>query len=207
MPLAEARWSVGLCFGMTAFAACHPQTPPGAAVLGAVSPNAQRFTVPVTDMVLVSSLSPERTCLPDPVELGGRDPDAVLLLRFALPWASNAVVERAVLTLSRSQRAIATDRASAPLQVSRILEPWDAREVRYRHMPQLSARTVTIDTAQQISDGPIRLDITSIVQRWQTGRPDEQGLAILSKGDALAGWACSTGTAFGRAPRLDLYLR
>jgi hypothetical protein len=90
--------------------------------------------------------------------------------------------------------------------VARVLEPWSAADTSWGRLPRLSAFEGTAYTGI----GPaktLRIDVTTIVQRWALGRTTDQGLALTASSDAPLGPSYATGLAGGSGPRLDVYLR
>jgi hypothetical protein len=73
-------------------------------------------------------------------------------------------------------------------------------------MPRLSP----FEGGAYSSIGPakaLRIDVTSIVQKWALDRSADQGLALTATSEAPFGASYATGVSGGIAPRLDVYLR
>ena len=92
------------------------------------------------------------------------------------------------------------------VSVSRVLERWSASDVTWARLPKLSA---TEARAFAVTGPPktLRIDVTSIVERWARGRADDQGIALMAPPEAPVGASYSTGISGGHGPRLDVYIR
>ena len=170
-----------------------------------VAPDAQRIVVAPDEMAVVARGNGE-TALPAEIPLGGAArAEAVVLLRFPTPWGKRVRVARAFLTLQPARGAV-PERHPVLVSVARVLEPWSSRETSWGKMPRLSA----FEGSAYSSVGPakpLRIDVTTIVQRWALGRSADQGLALAASSDAPLGPSYATGVSGGLGPRLDVYLR
>jgi hypothetical protein len=168
-------------------------------------PESRRLLVAPSDMAVVSSRDGDGV-LPAEIPLGGASGGSIVVLfRFPTPWGNRVRVASAFLTLEPSSGAVA-ERQPVPLAVARVLEPWSASEVTWGRLPRLSAPEVRA----YATAGPpktLRIDVTSIVQRWARGRTNDQGIALISAPDASVGATYATGALGARGPRLDVYLR
>jgi hypothetical protein len=167
--------------------------------------DAQRIVVAPEEMAVVARGNEERA-LPGEIPLGGTERTAtIVLLRFPTPWGKRVRVARAFLTLQPAKGAVADSRP-ALISVARVLEPWSAREASWERLPRLSA----FEGGAYSGLGPakpLRIDVTTIVQRWARGRSTDQGLALSASSDAPLGPSYATGVWGGLGPRLDVYLR
>ena len=176
------------------------------AIASEIAPaEARRLLVAPSDIAVVSSRGGDGA-LPAEIPLGGAAGGSVVVLfRFPTPWGNRVRVASAFLTLEPSPGAL-PEREPVSLSVARVLEPWSASEVTWGRLPRLSAAEVRA----YATAGPpktLRIDVTSIVQRWARGRANDQGIALISAADASAGATYATGVDGARGPRLDVYLR
>lgn len=167
--------------------------------------DAQRIVVAPQEMAVVARGNGD-TALPGEIPLGGAArASTVVLLRFPTPWGKRVRVARAFLTLEPAPGAIA-ETHPVLVSVARVLEPWSPSEASWGRLPRLSA----FEGSAYTGIGPakaLRIDITTIVQRWALGRGSDQGLALTASSDAPLGPSYATGVAGGTGPRLDVYLR
>jgi hypothetical protein len=167
--------------------------------------DARRLLVAPSDMAIVSSRGGDGA-LPPEMALGGATSGSIVVLfRFPTPWGNRVRVASAFLTLEPSPGAL-PEQGPVALTVVRVLEPWSASDVTWGRLPRLSAPEVRA----YATAGPpktLRIDVTSIVQRWARGRVNDQGIALMSAPDATVGATYATGVAGARGPRLDVYLR
>lgn len=167
--------------------------------------DAQRIVVAPQEMVVLARGNGD-SALPGEIPLGGTArPAAVVLLRFPTPWGKRVRVARAFLTLQPAPGAVAEGRPVL-VSVARVLEPWSASDASWGRMPRLSA----FEGNAYTGIGPakaLRIDVTTIVQRWALGRSSDQGLALTASSEAPLGPSYATGASGGTGPRLDVYLR
>ena len=169
------------------------------------SAEAQRLLVAPSEIAVVSARARDGT-LPAEIPFGSTSEGSiVLLLRFPTPWGNRARVASAFLTLEPAPGAF-PETESVPMEVSRVLEPWTASDVSWARMPRLSAPEArALATARPPKT--LRIDVTSIVQRWARGRSQDQGIALVAGPEAPVGVTYVTGVSGARGPRLDVYLR
>jgi hypothetical protein len=167
--------------------------------------DAQRFVVAPTELAVVSSRG-GAAVVPAEIPLGSASGGSmVVLLRFPTPWGNRVRIARAYLTFEPSPGALPETRP-VPVSVSRILEPWATADVSWSRLPKLSpteVRAVAVTGPPQT----LRIDVTSIVERWTRGRADDQGIALTAVPEAPVGAIYSTGISGGPGPKLDVYLR
>lgn len=128
----------------------------------------------------------------------------VLLLHFPTPWGPRARIASAFLTLAPAPGALPEPETIA-LDVMSILGRWSPSQVDWLHRPRLSvvqARAL----AKTAPPRPLRIDVTSIVTRWQRDG-DGEGLALAASPTATNGVSYASGAAGGLAPRLEVYVR
>jgi hypothetical protein len=167
--------------------------------------DAQRIVVAPTEIAVVSSRGGDGT-LPAEIPFGSAAGGSmVVLLKFPTPWGNRVRITSAFLTFEPSPGALPESQA-VPVSVSRVLEHWSASDVTWARLPKLSA---TEARALAVTGPPktLRIDVTSIVQRWSRGRADDQGMALMAPADAPVGAIYSTGVSGAAGPRLDVYLR
>lgn len=165
----------------------------------------QRIVVAPTELAVVSSRGGDGA-LPAEIPFGSAAGGSmVVLLRFPTPWGNRVRITSAFLTFEPSPGAL-PESQPVPVSVSRVLERWSASDVTWARLPKLSA---TEARALAITGPPrtLRIDVTSIVQRWSRGRADDQGIALMAPPEAPVGAIYSTGVTGARGPRLDVYLR
>ena len=170
-----------------------------------VSLDAQRIVVAPQEMVVVARGSGD-SALPAEIPLGGSARSSpIVLFRFPTPWGKRVRVARAFLTLYPAPGTVPESRPVL-VSVARVLEPWSASEASWGRLPRLSA----FEGSAYTGIGPakaLRIDVTTIVQRWALGRSADQGLALTASSDAPFGPSYATGVSGGTGPRLDVYLR
>jgi len=167
--------------------------------------DAQRIVVAPQEMVVVARGSGD-SALPAEIPLGGSAGSSpIVLFRFPTPWGKRVRVARAFLTLYPAPGTVPESRPVL-VSVARVLEPWSASEASWGRLPRLSA----FEGSAYTGIGPakaLRIDVTTIVQRWALGRSADQGLALTASSDAPFGPSYATGVSGGTGPRLDVYLR
>jgi hypothetical protein len=167
--------------------------------------DARRVLVAPSEIAVVSSRG-GASSLPAEIPLGGATSGSiVVLLRFPTPWGNRVRVASAFLTLEPSPGAL-PEIDAVPVTVSRVLEPWSASDVSWGRLPRLSAPEArALATARPPKT--LRIDVTSIVQRWARERTNDQGIALMSGPETPVGATYATGVSGARGPRLDVYLR
>jgi hypothetical protein len=167
--------------------------------------DARRVLVAPSELAVVSPRG-DGSDLPAEIPLGGAVAGSiVVLMRFPTPWGNRVRVASAFLTLEPSPGAF-PDADPVPVTVARVLEPWSASDVSWGRLPRLSAPEArALATARP--PRTLRIDVTSIVQRWARERTNDQGIALMSAPEATAGATYATGVSGARGPRLDVYLR
>jgi hypothetical protein len=167
--------------------------------------DARRVIVAPSEIAVVSSHGGGSE-LPAEIPLGASVAGSiVVLLRFPTPWGNRVRVASAFLTLEPSPGAF-PETDPVPVTVARVLEPWSATDVSWGRLPRLSAPEArALATARPPKT--LRIDVTSIVQRWARERTNDQGIALMSAPEAPVGATYATGVSGARGPRLDVYLR
>ncbi|HSN99309.1 MAG TPA: DNRLRE domain-containing protein [Candidatus Nanopelagicales bacterium] len=144
--------------------------------------------------------------LPDAISLGAKAAGStVVLLRFAATWADDADVRSAFLVLDPVEGA-APAAGQVPLEVARILEPWSSETASWGRQPRLSIPELGA-VARRRPAGPLRIDVTRLVQGWAERARDDHGIALLASGRDPVGVALSMGISDGLGPRLEVYVR
>jgi hypothetical protein len=128
-----------------------------------------------------------------------------MLMRFPTPWGRTARIGGAFLVLQAVEGAY-PETHPVRITVSRVLDPWDPARVTWGRQPRLSPES---GAAWAVTGPPraLRIDVTTIVQRWQRPDHEEYGIALLANPDDVASTSYATGTGGGVGPRLDVYLR
>jgi hypothetical protein len=166
--------------------------------------DAQRIVVAPQEMAVVARGGD--SALPREIPLGGTGRSSpIVLFRFPTPWGKRVRIARAFLTLHLAPGTVPESRPVL-VSVARVLEPWSASEATWGRLPRLSA----FEASAYSGIGPVkalRIDVTTIVQRWALGRSADQGLALTASSDAPWGPSYATGVSGGAGPRLDVYLR
>jgi hypothetical protein len=167
--------------------------------------DARRLLVAPSEIAVVSSRG-AGTELPVEIPLGAAGAGSiVVLLRFPTPWGNRARVASAFLTLEPAPGAFA-EADPVAVNVLRILEPWSPSDVSWARLPRMSAPEArALATARPPKT--LRIDVTSIVQRWAHERTNDQGIALMSAPEVPVGATYATGVSGARGPRLDVYLR
>jgi hypothetical protein len=167
--------------------------------------DAQRIVVAPQEMAVVARGTGDNA-LPGEIPLGGTARSSpIVLFRFPTPWGKRVRIARAFLMLYPAPGAVPESRPVL-VSVARVLEPWSVTEASWGRLPRLSA----FEGSAYSGIGPakaLRIDVTTIVQRWALGRSADQGLALTASSDAPFGPSYATGVAGGTGPRLDVYLR
>jgi len=128
----------------------------------------------------------------------------LVLLHFDSPLREQSRVVSAFLVLDPMAGATP---GPSPVRVgiSRILQPWDAQAT-WSRLPELSAPESTV-MASTWGGRSLYVDVTRQVVRWREQRSEDHGLALVAAPHDPIGAAYSLGTAGGRGPRLQVYLR
>jgi hypothetical protein len=167
-------------------------------------PDTVRILLPPRDVAVVSARGDEG--LGDAVALGRADDgDTAILLRFVTSFRDDADVVRAFVVLEPLEGA-EPPRTPTRLEVARILEPWSSATVSRGRQPKLAIPTLSAIVPER-TPPRVRLEVTDIVRRWPRRAKDDQGIAVLARGDDPVGTVVSTGLARGRGPTLEVYVR
>ena len=168
-------------------------------------PDSRRMLVAPTQVAVVSSRGYD-PALPVEIPLGGASAGSIaVLLRFPTPWGNRIRIASAFLTLEPLPGA-SPEMRPVTVTVARILEPWSASDVSWARLPRLSApegRALATTSPPKT----LRIDVTTIVQRWALARTNDQGIALIAEPHAFVGATYATGVSGARGPRLDVYLR
>lgn len=127
-----------------------------------------------------------------------------MLLHFDSPLREQTRIVSAFLVLEPMDGATPGP-SPVPVQISRILQPWDAGAT-WSRLPELGAPESTV-MASTWGRRPLFVDVTRQVMRWRERRGDDQGLALVAAPHDPIGASYSLGVAGGRGPRLHVYLR
>ena len=160
-------------------------------------------------------------------DLGRRDDDAELLVRFERPlgfYQALGTVVEAYLVLPR-----ATESAPPPspasssgleltsLAVVRIVDPWTPAAASWSARPSLDSAARSTTTVPNVgglaSPRLVRLDVRALVEGWRAHDTKDQGLAVIGDKESASGLSFATpadGDAAslpgGGLPFLELYL-
>lgn len=167
---------------------------------------AQRIVVAPDAIAVLSSRGEQRTNItPAAIALGAETSGSMLvLLRFPSPWGPQARIASAFLTLDPIPGAL-PESAPVPIDVARVLDRWSPIDVSFARQPRLSTGEARA-LARTAPPHPLRIDVTSIVKRWQRA-PGNEGLALIASPTAANGASYATGAAGGIGPRLEVYVR
>jgi hypothetical protein len=171
----------------------------------AVPEGLRREQLAPADIAVVCA-SQHRASLPAAVTLGSRTVGAVALyLRFVLPAAGTAHLERAFLRLE-PMAAVAPSTGRVPVQVWRVGRPWALSSLGWLSQPparppgsQGLART---DPPQSL-----RIDVTELVRYLRDHPLDDHGMVLQASGTSPRGAVFATGSGAGKMPVLELYFR
>lgn len=168
------------------------------------SPETVRIVLPPKDIAVVSARGPGG--LGDAVALGrAANGETTILLRYMTSFRDDAEVVRAFIVLEPVSGA-EPPRTPTRVEIARILEPWSSATVSYGREPRLAMPELSAIVPPR-TPPRVRLEVTDIVRRWPRRRTDDQGIAVVARGDDPVGTVVATGLARGHAPSLEVYVR
>jgi hypothetical protein len=136
--------------------------------------------------------------------LGSHD-GGLLLLRFAIDLAPDAMVLEAYVLLERATE-VDDDPTPLALHAARIVERWDSASVSWARQPRIDNLGAPVTRVRPGSGPIVRVDVRNIVQRWRRRSNDEFGLAIVTDGESPTGISVALAPSFDAEPpgsRLD----
>ncbi len=149
---------------------------------------------PVATAYLAQGAPASAGVLPTACTLGkASEPDARLLLRFAVPIPAGATILEAYLLLPRAE-SIDVDPTAVALHAARVVEPWDPRAVSWARQPRLEETRAPSTTVSARTGPLVRIDVRALVQRWRLRDGRDQGIAVVAEN------VSPTGIAFALAP-------
>ncbi|MBN1612179.1 MAG: DNRLRE domain-containing protein [Polyangiaceae bacterium] len=171
----------------------------------AVPEGLRRAQLAPVDVALVSA-SQHRASLPAALVVGGRSTGGVsLYLRFVLPAARIAHLERAFLRLE-PMPGVAPSTERVPVRVWRVGRPWTSSDLEWLSQPPArspgSGGLARTDPPQSL-----RIDVTELVRYLRDHPLDDHGMVLKADGHAQRGAAFATGSTTGRMPVLEVYFR
>jgi hypothetical protein len=129
----------------------------------------------------------------------------VLLLGFDSPFSETSRIVSAYLVLEPMPGETPST-SPVPFEVARVLEPWSPEAATWSRLPRLSPALST-GLASNWAGRSLMVEVTAMVQRWCEHRDDDHGVAIVAEAHDPLGASYALGTAGGRGPRLEVYLR
>jgi hypothetical protein len=171
----------------------------------AVPEGLRRLELAPVDIALVSA-SQHRASLPAALVLGSRATGGVsLYLRFVLPTARIARLERAFLRLE-PMSGVTPSTERIPVTVWRVGKSWTSSGLDWLYQPPArppgGAGWARTDPPQSL-----RIDVTELVRYLRDHPLDDHGIVLKADASATRGAAFATGSAAGRLPVLELYFR
>ena len=188
------------------------------------NPSAVRMTLTATAMAYVHAGS-DSGAVPLVYDLGRRDDDAELLLRFERPlgfYQALGTVVEAYLVLPRATEPAPLPSSSprpelTSLAVVRIVDPWTPAAASWSARPSLDSAARSTTTVPNVG-GPasprlVRLDVRALVAGWRAHDTKDEGLAVIGDKESASGVSFATPADAdaatlpgGGLPFLELYL-
>ncbi len=163
--------------------------------------DAERFVL----LPIMLALAGRADATPAPtVTLGSeRARRSVLYLRFDDSWKSRSEISAAFLLLTPSA-GVEPNPEDVPLEVWTVSTAWSPEAVARGALPGLK-RPRAYGLARPSPRALVRVDVTDVA-RSLARTPDDDGVAVAARSAHGPGVTLLTGTAFGGAPRLEVYL-
>lgn len=170
-----------------------------------VSANAPMLTFEPVDLAYFAEGEVRaQASLGEALVIGRRGHSSQLVMRYAVAVPPEAKLQRALLVMDPLPRC-PRQPGRIRLEVSHVLAPWNSSELSAARRPELSlpmhAGDVTVTPPRAL-----RLDVTDVVRAWAEHRSRYHGLALHGVGDSATGACFTSGVAWGRGPRLEIYL-
>ncbi len=147
----------------------------------------------------------------EPNELGDRfvlgragHASAQLYLRFAVAVPPAERLQRALLTLEPLP-SCARSPGRMTLELLPIMSPWRSSELSTGRRPELDT-PLRVGEASVTPPQPLRLDVTELVRAWSKHKKRHHGVVLMATGDSATGACFTSGTTWGTAPTLSVYL-
>jgi hypothetical protein len=137
----------------------------------------------------------------------GRNPEAMALLRFAMPLPPEATVLEAYILLERAPD-VEPDPASVALHAARIVEPWDGRSVSWATQPRVEETGAPVTRVSSSSGPMVRIDVHDLVEQWRLRAGNDYGVAVMAEvGGGGIPFALRPGSRDRSGPRLEVYIK
>ncbi|MEB2313571.1 MAG: DNRLRE domain-containing protein [Sorangiineae bacterium] len=212
--------ALSISLAASAFVSCAPSVTPclGASACGAgreclanrcvaeggepVDAATERVVSEPLAMAVVSAAEHHAT-LPGAVTFGGATGPLALYLRFPA-LAPRARIAAAFLLLEPAPGGL-RGTTDVPVEVWRVTGAWRPGALRWLAQPTLEGPS-SPGLARAAPPQTLRIDVTALA-RASAARPESaRGLVVRSRSALPPGASFATGTAGGRAPRLEVYL-
>lgn len=170
-----------------------------------ISTDAAMMTFEPVDLAYVAPGGVQaRADLDEALVIGRRGEAAQLVMRYAVTIPPERKLQRALLVMDPLPRC-PRQPGRIRLEVAHVLAPWSSGELSPARLPKLSlpmhAGDLTVTPARAL-----RVDVTDVVREWAEHRSRYHGLALQGVGDSATGACFTSGVAWGRGPRLEIYL-
>jgi hypothetical protein len=170
-----------------------------------VSEDSLRLVLEPQHIAVVSAKRSYDDGLPPAVTFGSRAEGAsALYLRFAPTTADPKRIQSAFLLLEPMPGTLPD--GDVDVDVWRIREPWQPDGIDWLSQPKLAPPRGE-GIARSRPPSTLRVDVTAIVEYLAAHGENDFGIALESGSGDGAGASFATGTAGGRTPRLEVYLR
>ena len=167
----------------------------------------RRLVLRPSSMALLSSRThQEVAALPPAITFGSQVQGSVALyLRFEPAWRSVGKIESAFLLLDPMAGTLpSTD--DVEIEVWRVKDSWKPDSLTWLQQPS-AAPPQSSGLARTNPPSTLRIDVTEIIQHLHEHPRADHGMVLKAAGDGPHGASFATGTAGGRGPRLELYVR
>lgn len=151
----------------------------------------------------VVSAAHHAAALPTAVTFGGAGGDVALYLRFPPLWRG-ARVHAAFLLLEPMPGTLLSP-ADVPVDVWRVDGEWRPDTLAWLSQPRL-AEPSSRGLARAAPPQTLRIDVTALVRYLAAHPGNDRGLVVRGRTARTPGASFATGTAGGRAPRLEVYV-
>ena len=142
--------------------------------------------------------------LDEALVIGKRGETTQLVMRFAVTIPPEGKLQRALLVMDALPRC-PRQPGRIRLELAHVEAPWTSAELSEARRPDLSlpmhAGDITVTPPKAL-----RLDVTEVVRGWTEHRKRYHGIVLQGVGDSASGACFTSGVAWGRGPRLEVYL-
>ena len=171
-----------------------------------VSADSQRLVLEPIEMAVVEGRGRDPSELPAAITFGSSaTTTATLYLKFPRAWRDKRRVEAAFVILEPMAATFGSN-DDVSVAVWRVGERWQPAALALAKQPALPPPRGR-GIARSAPPSPLRIDVTEIVRYLAKNPANDHGIALRASPGESAGASFATGSAGGRSPRLEIYVR